>query len=235
MKTVCLTAALVPFLVLATFSTSVASASEVETEKTFRLVKPVTLHPAAVTTNPQLAGRRLDLFEDTILTVLETTVDERGGTLLHLGIDSDATPVSDVWVQANELDEKALEEVSSLDENESGGEVGGDSMSTLGQGMTYCYKFVKMYLMKIGLTNHYLAGGSAWMAKNALPAAGFALNGRSPTAAHVNDVCVYYGGRGGNGHVEVKTAAGWYYGYGYKPQPITLRNHRLIGCYSKRQ
>ena len=97
--------------------------------------------------------------------------------------------------------------------------------------MTYCYKFVKQYLLKIGLVKSYLPGGSAWMAASILPKYGFSKVSRKPNGAAVNDVCVYKGGPSGHGHIESKTSKGWYYGYGYKSAPI--QNRIFIGCFHK--
>lgn len=98
-------------------------------------------------------------------------------------------------------------------------------------GMTYCYRFVKMRLIQLGLVKSKLPGGSAYMAASILPQHGFSRTGRGPASAQINDVCVYSGGTGGHGHIEIKTARGWWYGYGYKSSPI--RGRGFIACFSK--
>ncbi len=106
------------------------------------------------------------------------------------------------------------------------------SMPTLRvERMTYCYKYVKQYLLKVGLVKVYLPGASAYMAATVLPKHGFKKVSRKPASAITHDVCVYKGGPSGHGHVEVKTSKGWYYGYGYKKSPI--KNRIFIGCFHK--
>ncbi|MCC6138837.1 MAG: hypothetical protein IT287_09400 [Bdellovibrionaceae bacterium] len=97
--------------------------------------------------------------------------------------------------------------------------------------MTYCYRYVKKYLLKIGLVKTYLPGASAYQAATILPKHGFKKVSRTPSQAIVNDVCVYKGGPSGHGHIEIKTSKGWYYGYGYKAAPI--KNRIFIGCFHK--
>lgn len=97
--------------------------------------------------------------------------------------------------------------------------------------MTYCYKYVKQYLLKVGLVKVYLPGGSAYMAANILPKHGFKKVARKPSQAIKHDVCVYKGGPSGHGHIEIMTSKGWYYGYGYKKSPI--KNRVLMGCFHK--
>lgn len=99
--------------------------------------------------------------------------------------------------------------------------------------MTYCYRFVKIRLQKLGLVKGYLPGGSAYQAATILPKYGFKRTSRGVKGARKNDVCVYSGGNGGNGHIEIRTAGGWWYGYGAKLQPISLNGRRLIACFSK--
>ena len=231
MKNFSLSATLAPVLILAPLLTmaltATAQADDSNQVQTYRVSKSMILHPEVVTNAPEKNESEVTIPVDSLFTVLEKAVDANGLPMVHVGVDSDANVPSDFWARASEVDPSALVEMS--EDQEQSGLLGAQGV----KGMTYCYKFVKMYLMKIGLVREYLAGGSAWMAKNALPAAGFHMNGRRPAQAQVNDVCIYYGGRGGNGHIEVRTAAGWYYGYGYKSAPITLVNHTLIGCYSK--
>jgi len=99
--------------------------------------------------------------------------------------------------------------------------------------MTYCYRYVKARLLKMGLVKIYLPGVSAYSAATTLPKHGFRKTGRGRNKARTNDVCVYSGGNGGNGHIEIKVAGGWWYGYGVKPDPISLNGRKLITCFYK--
>lgn len=99
------------------------------------------------------------------------------------------------------------------------------------KGMTYCYRFVKIRLQKLGLVKGYLPGGSAYMAAKHLPKHGFKRTSRGIKNARTNDVCVYSGGPQGHGHIEMRTAGGWWYGYGVKSSPMSGR--RFIACFSK--
>jgi hypothetical protein len=97
--------------------------------------------------------------------------------------------------------------------------------------MTYCYRYVKKYLLKKGLVNSYLPGVSAFMAATVLPKHGFAKSNRKPSSAITYDVCVYKGGSSGHGHIEVLDPKGWYYGYGYFKNAI--KNRIFLGCFYK--
>ncbi|MCB9072242.1 MAG: hypothetical protein H6623_01375 [Bdellovibrionaceae bacterium] len=99
--------------------------------------------------------------------------------------------------------------------------------------MTYCYRFVKIRLQQLGLVKGYLPGGSAKNAYSLLPRYGFHSTGGGPSGAGINDVCVYSGGNGGHGHIEIRVSGGWWYGYGVKSSSISLSNHRLLGCFGK--
>lgn len=161
----------------------------------------------------------------TEVTVLETQEDPLLGTLLHLGVDSDDESLpTDVWVSARDAEAAGLEIAPEGDY---------DDMDLLARKMTYCYRYVKKYLIKIGKVKSYMPGASAYMAAKTLPQYGFRRTGLSPAQSKINDVCVYRGGRGGNGHIEVRVKGGWYYGYGIKKNPITRKNHPFIGCYRK--
>lgn len=177
------------------------------------------------------SGQSAEINAESMITVLGQKVDQQGNPLVHIGVDTDVVNApSDLWIRASELETAGLEALDQgVDVDPANGQVG----ALLQKKMTYCYRFVKMYLMKKGLVRGYLPGGSAWMAKNYLPSHGFHRLGGGPSASRVNDVCVYTGGNGNNGHIEVRTASGWYYGYGYKSSPISLNNHRLIACYRK--
>jgi hypothetical protein len=90
---------------------------------------------------------------------------------------------------------------------------------------------VKNYLLSHHMVSTYLPGASAWMAATTLPKYGFHKVSETPDQAKLNDVCVYHGGRGGNGHIEIKVVGGWFYGYGVIPHAI--RNHPFIACFRK--
>lgn len=177
------------------------------------------------------SGQSTEVSAESMITVLGQQMDERGNLVVHLGVDSDVSgAVSEFWVRASELETANLQ---ALDQGVDVDQVEGQMSAFIQKKMTYCYRFVKLYLMKKGLVRGYLPGGSAWMAKNYLPSHGFRRLAGGPTAARLNDVCVYTGGNGNNGHIEVRTSSGWYYGYGNKSRPISLNNHRLIACYRK--
>jgi len=97
--------------------------------------------------------------------------------------------------------------------------------------MTYCYRYVKRYLLSIGKVKTYLPGTSAWEAAKILPKHGFRKTGHTPAKAKEGEVCVYSGGPKGHGHIEVKRNGKWWYGYGYLPQPI--KNRKFIACFAK--
>lgn len=174
----------------------------------------------------------VNLPKGTELSVLETRYDAKLGELMHLGIDSDDESLpADMWVKATPELKAALAqnimptEITNSDEGE-------DSLVTVARkGMTYCYRYVKQYLIKTGKVKVYLPGNSAWMASRELPKHGFRLTGHSPATAANGEVCVYRGGPRGHGHIEVKINGKWWYGYGYIGHPI--RNRVFIGCYAK--
>lgn len=156
---------------------------------------------------------------------------ESRGDALRLGVDSDeAGQASEVWVSAAELTRAGIERAEEGDVEE--GELVVDAR-TGKRKMTYCYRFVKLYLLKHKLVKIYLPGVSAWMAAGELPKHGFRKIAGGPENAKLNDVCVYRGGNGNNGHVEVRVQGGWYYGYGIKPRTISRHNHPFIGCFRK--
>jgi hypothetical protein len=184
------------------------------------------------------------------ITVLEVDSDPQLGDVVRIGVDSDdSSEQADVWVRANDLLHVGLEpsDISTNSEDPILNEQDIDGSSILSEAdlfsakklkkkrMTYCYRFVKQYLLKKKMVPVYLSGGSAWMASLSLPKYGFKKVARNQHNAKLNDVCVYRGGKGGNGHIEIKLAGGWWYGYGFHG-PITDRlaaNHKLIGCYAK--
>lgn len=206
------------------FTTAAAQAATIG--EAFVVTQPQVFHPEIVDFAPELAGRSVEITRDSMITILGQQTDVRGDILIHLGVDSNDLQIpSELWIRATELENVSLEKI----------EENGDTLDALlAKKMTYCFRYVKQYLLKKKLVSRYLPGASAWMAKDSLPKEGYRRTGQGPSAARVNDVCVYTGGNGNNGHIEVMTPAGWYYGYGYSRAPIGLNNHRLISCYTKR-
>jgi len=165
-----------------------------------------------------------------VVSVIEQSTD---GQWVRLGIENGDDNVLDVWVSratADQMDMSVIQDSDPYDAD--GNEIPSlNEQFSLRKKMTYCYKYVKLYLLNHGMVKSYLPGGSAYMAYGILPKYGFKLVNRKPSGAIVNDVCVYGGGNGGNGHIEIKTSKGWYYGYGYISHPIA--NHPLKGCFHK--
>lgn len=216
---------------LATTLLTVAAQAAV-TGDAFLVTHDQIFHPEIVNLTPELAGRSLEIAKDSMFTVLGEQVDARGDRLVHLGLDSDDVSLpSEIWVRSTEFDAASIEKLEAgVSVNESTAAMD----AFMFKKMTYCYRYVKQYLLKKNLVSRYLPGASAWMAKDYLPQEGFRRTGKGPSAARVNDVCVYSGGNGNNGHIEVLAPSGWYYGYGYSRAPISMNNHRLISCFSKR-
>lgn len=190
---------------------------------------------------PGADGRESLVPAGTMVTILGNSTD---GTMVHFGVDSDDESVpSEMWVKITDVAGMNLNLQEVMNDSEGGfsdqGTVG--SLEDAGHvrhrggpkrgGMTYCYRFVKEYLLSHHLVRTYLPGGSAYMAAKILPKYGFHRVNETPAHAKLNDLCVYHGGRGDNGHVEVKVAGGWYYGYGVIPHPI--HNHPFLGCFRK--
>lgn len=156
-------------------------------------------------------------FAGTNITVLESINDERGEKWLRLGIEGEnyleEDSALDLWIRAEDLGVLGLvEDISAR--------------------MTYCYRYVKKYLLAKGFVDEYLPGASAYMAATILPKYGFLKANRIPTKAITYDVCVYKGGPSGHGHIEVLDPKGWYYGYGFKKNPIA--NRIFIACFYKK-
>jgi hypothetical protein len=198
---------------------------------------------------------RLELEEGDVLTVLDHQRAADGGMLVKVGLDrgedSDAGEAT-LWVREADLSRPSLEEaVVDPDQREEfnyevlptaiagralvkkRARVSG-SCPLNGRptpGMTYCYCYVKLYLLKIGKVSVYLEGSMARQAVDILPRHGFQRIG-GINQAQINDVCVYSGGKKNAGHIEIKVNGGWYYGYGVKPRPIA-GNHKLLGCFRK--
>lgn len=185
-----------------------------------------------------LVGAQLKIGAGSDITVLEAFHDAQAGDVVHIGInnDEDAEGISDLWVPAQQLNTDALarEDDSAFGaEIEQSEHIVMEDIASRGKKkkMTYCYRFVKQYLLSHRMVPVYLQGGSAYMAANVLPKYGFKKLSIKPSQAKLNDVCVYRGGKGGNGHIEILTAKGWYYGYGYISHPIA--NHPFIACFRK--
>jgi hypothetical protein len=103
-------------------------------------------------------------------------------------------------------------------------------------GMTYCFRYVKQYLLKTGEVPVYLPGVPAWSAESTLPQYGFQVTGHDPTTAGTNEICVYKGGKGGNGHIEIHRPEGWWYGYGFSQlsmEQVSPEKHKFVACYAK--
>lgn len=196
-----------------------------------------------------LQGQIVKLSKGSEITVIETDNDPNLGDLIRIGVDSDddsSTGPNDFWVRASDLMKAGLEQSEMMTNNEdpvlSPMDLGHDSIFGLDdiasakrlakRRMTYCYRFVKQYLLSHHMVPVYLPGGSAWMAASILPRYGFKRTGHTPQTAGLNEVCVYRGGRGGNGHIEIRLPGGWWYGYGYHG-PISRVNHPFIACFKK--
>ncbi|MBY0386059.1 hypothetical protein K2X05_12950 [bacterium] len=155
-------------------------------------------------------------FAGTSITMLDAFINEQGQKWLRIGIESEnfleQDNFLDLWIRAEDMEVLALiEDISAR--------------------MTYCYRYVKKYLLAKGFVDEYLPGVSAYMAATILPKYGFSKTNRVPTKAIKYDVCVYKGGPSGHGHIEVLDPKGWYYGYGYKKNPIA--NRIFIACFHK--
>jgi hypothetical protein len=176
------------------------------------------------------------------MTILSAPMLTPVGAFVKVGLDVEDTDVeAEVWVRVADLTAGRL--LTKLEEGEIDEAVAlGDTdlfaatevASRRGQrgrrrGVTLCYRYVKLYLLRTGKVRTYLPGGSAYMAAGVLPRHGFRRTGTGPGGARVGDVCVYRGGR--HGHIEVLTSGGWYYGYGYKSAPIS--NRRFVACFRK--
>ncbi len=169
------------------------------------------------------SGSRYLLPTGLEIALLEQRLDPELGLLMHIGIDvaENAALPSDLWVPAADLPVESLVPYAP----------GAGSDSEWLAKMTYCYRYVKQYLLQIGKVNTYLPGASAYQAATILPRYGFRNTGRNPQTAREGEVCVYAGGPQGHGHIEVKRNGKWWYGYGYIDHPI--RNRRFLGCFDK--
>lgn len=168
---------------------------------------------------------RFELPAGAEIAILETREDPAAGQLVRVGIDSEEGSglPTDVWVRSSDLPPAALVPYAPADEDE--------SADAALKKMTYCYRYVKQYLLKTGKVKVYLPGSSAYQAASILPRHGFRRTGHSPANARNGEVCVYSGGPAGHGHIEVKRNGKWWYGYGFNARPI--QNRRFIACFDK--
>jgi len=217
-----------------------------QTFESYSVTNDATIRVLQVESGKASIGQEIKLAKGSDITVLATDKDPKYGKILRIGVDSDESQASDIWIRATDLIDAGLQrsdfDTSTVDplvaeENQDDISFGNGLMFDLDQvsetrHMTYCYRFVKQYLLQNGLVPVYLPGGSAWMASRYLPKYGWLRSGRNQYNAKIGDVCVYSGGNGGNGHIEIKRPAGWWYGYGYHG-PISLKNHKLIACFKK--
>ncbi len=168
--------------------------------------------------------------------ILERSFVPGKGNYLRLGLERVQNSVEenegpefvDIWIQERELPLSSLEQFFPTEEEEFAED--GD-WEQVRRRMTYCYRYVKKYLLSTGQVKTYLPGASAYQAYWILPKHGFVKTTSSPTSATNGEVCVYSGGPQGHGHIEVKRDGKWWYGYGFKDQPITKR--KFMGCFKK--
>lgn len=232
------------------------SATNDAPDRSYELSQDTAVHVVNVMNDdhPELVGQTVVLPKESEITVLGSMMDPVAGQLVRIGVDADEDDglPTDFWVPADELLQGGLvdSEISTLKDDpvlesdddaapafsEEARHVHLARHKRHKRHMTYCYRYVKEYLLHSGKVPIYLPGGSAWMAASMLPHYGFRRTGHNGHSARLGEVCVYRGGNGGNGHIEVKRAGGWWYGYGYHRGPITdrlARNHRLVACFSK--
>lgn len=188
--------------------------------------------------SPLHSEEKINVPAGTTVSVLESKMDKENGLMVRLGMDvnEDSNLPSDIWVKSTEFPEDSLKlvedgdyENDQLDSNDPFSEVARKAKKR----MTYCYRFVKQYLIQTKKVRTYLPGASAYMAASILPQYGFHNTGHTPASAQEGEICIYRGGNGGNGHAEIKRGGKWWYGYGFKSQPIGRRNHAFVGCYAK--
>lgn len=168
-------------------------------------------------------ARAISLPRGIELLAIETKQDEALGSIVRLGIDQDPALPAEIWVRMQDLENQDFLPY----------DFSGDSNDEIGpwKGMTYCYRYVKQYLLQTGQVNSYLPGGSAYQAATILPKHGFRNTGRGPASARNGEICVYSGGPRGHGHIEVKRNGKWWYGYGFINHPI--QNRRFLACFVK--
>ena len=182
------------------------------------LTKNVAITPVAVGAEGLSTAdltKPLELLAGSALAVMETKDDPRFGRIVRLGFDTeeDAELPSDVWIK----DTPEFEESLSTPYEISRG--------------SYCYRYVKLYLLHTGKVHTYLPGSAAVQAAHILPKFGFQITGHAPSHALRGEVCVYSGGPQGYGHIEVFRKRGWWFGYGFRPHPMTGRH--FLACFTK--
>lgn len=168
--------------------------------------------------------------------ILERTFVPGKGNYLRLGLErvqnltgeNEGLDFVDIWIQERELPLSSLEQFFPTEEEELAED---GSWEQVRRRMTYCFRYVKKYLLSTGQVKTYLPGASAYQAYWILPKHGFVKTTSSPTSASNGEVCVYSGGPQGHGHIEVKRDGKWWYGYGFKDQPISKR--KFMGCFKK--
>lgn len=187
----------------------------------------------AISDDPALDRRSIILEEGAEIAVIERKDDPNVGSLVRIGLDVEegSELPSDFWIRAEELPASALIPFAPAEDIEDSAVEQGDEIDLFRKKMTYCYRYVKQYLLQTGKVKVYLPGVSAWQAAGILPKHGFRKTGNTPASARNGEVCVYSGGPKGHGHIEVKRNGKWWYGYGFKANPIA--NRRFIGCFYK--
>lgn len=197
----------------------------------------------------------------TRLTVLDWVQDDIRGALVRLGLEtadndevSDDLP-ADILVKRSAFEGFALQEETRLSKAEANeiasadadsyvsyaadvvARRGGSARSARGRrGMTYCYRYVKKHLLKEGLVDSYIPGGSAYMAIKSLPKYGFKrLYVSNPEKAPMGSICVYdRDKRNRHGHIEVKKSDTCYwFGYGCNKNSMYGRRD-FYDCYAKK-
>ncbi len=192
------------------------------------------------------------------LTILDWVSDEDKGELVRLGVDQpeddESKLAADIYVSKSDFAQYALSEISKISSDEANRIAGSESDSYVGyasavvaarsrsgrtvrrrRGMTYCYRYVKKHLLKEGLVESYIPGGSAYMAIKSLPKYGFKrLHVSSPDRAPDGSICVYdRDKRNRHGHIEVKKSDTCYwFGYGCKKNSMYGRRD-FYDCYNK--
>ena len=192
----------------------------------------------------------------TRVTVLDWVQDDTRGALVRLGLetaDSDDLP-ADILVKRSAFEGFALQEETRLSKAEANeiaradadsyvsyaadvvARRGGSARSARGRrGMTYCYRYVKKHLIKEGLVDSYIPGGSAYMAIKSLPKYGFKrLYVSNPEKAPKGSICVYdRDKRNRHGHIEVKKSDTCYwFGYGCNKNSMYGRRD-FYDCFAK--
>ncbi|WP_068084819.1 hypothetical protein [Polycladidibacter stylochi] len=218
--------------------------------------KPILAQYWAAPLQPNQEMQQIVIPEGASLTVLNWVEDDEKGSLVRIGIEAveGSDLPTDIYISADAFAKFSLkaapklslmdEDLLNLDEDSIYDEAISDKYASRRssarsrkrrRGMTYCYRYVKKHLLKNGLVNTYLPGGSAYMAKNTLPKHGFKrLHVSNPTKAPNGAICVYdRDGRHRHGHIEVKKSDSCYwYGYGCKANSM-YGKRKFVDCYVK--